>query len=170
MLPLVHFVHGKVSGPWGRKITYLADIARANGCEAESVDYAGSADPTARADKLVAACADQSRPTILVGSSMGGWVATAASNQIRPLGLFLLAPAFYLPGYSDISPFCKPDNIEVVHGWRDEVIPYANSVRFGFQQSCAVHFVDDNHRLEGKLEIIGNYFTLFLQRILCVNK
>jgi predicted esterase len=164
MKPLVHFVHGKESGPWGSKITYLAEIAHANGCDVESLDYSGMDDPQARADKLVAACADHNRPLILVGSSMGGWVATAASNQVKPTGLFLLAPAFYLPGYPDVSPLCPAANIEVVHGWRDDVIPYANSVRFGYQQHCIVHLVDDDHRLGGTLEIIGDHFNSFLQR------
>ena len=166
MSTLVHFVHGKESGPWGSKFSHLASIARDQGCAIESLDYAGIADPQARADKLVAACADQVRPLILVGSSMGGWVATAASNQVKPLGLFLLAPAFYLPAYPDVSPLCAPDNIEVIHGWRDEVIPYAHSVQFGRQQGCTVHLLDDDHRLGARLDTIGGYFTLFLQRLL----
>ncbi len=170
MQPLVHFVHGKVSGPWGGKITYLADIARKHGCDAESLDFSGMDDPQARANKLVAACINQSRPLILIGSSMGAWVVTAASDQIKPMGLFLLAPAFYATGYPDVTPLCPPDNIEVIHGWRDAVIPYANSVRFGCQFSCTVHLVDDDHRLGATLENTGNYFTLFLQRLLRTKK
>ncbi|MES2538264.1 MAG: alpha/beta hydrolase [Pseudomonadota bacterium] len=166
MQPLVHFAHGKESGPWGSKIIHLAAIARVNGCDVESLDYAGIDDPQVRADKLVAACAGESRPLILVGSSMGGWVVTAASNQVKPLGLFLLAPAFYLPGYPDVSPRCAAGNIEVVHGWRDEVIPFANSVRFGEGQGCVVHLVEDDHRLGGVLEMIGGYFEIFLRRML----
>ena len=34
----VVFSHGKESGPWGTKIAALADIARAEGYEVESVD------------------------------------------------------------------------------------------------------------------------------------
>jgi alpha-beta hydrolase superfamily lysophospholipase len=36
---------------------------------------------------------------VLMGSSMGAYVATVAAETIKPSGLFLLAPAFYLPGY-----------------------------------------------------------------------
>jgi pimeloyl-ACP methyl ester carboxylesterase len=171
MQALVHFVHGKESGPWGSKITRLAGVARNNGCDVASLDYAGIADPQRRADHLVAVCASQSRPLVLVGSSMGGWVATRAASQLtqlKPLGLFLLAPAFYLPSYPDLGLElnCAPDRIELVHGWRDDIIPYANSVRFGQQHGSTVHLVDDDHRLGARLETIAGYFALFLQRVL----
>lgn len=171
MKALVHFVHGKESGSWGSKITRFAGVARDNGCDVASLDYAGIADPQRRADHLVAVCARQSRPLVLVGSSMGGWVATKAATQLahlNPLGLFLLAPAFYLPGYPDIDPQlnCAPDRIELVHGWRDDIIPFDNSVRFGRQHGCTVHLVDDDHRLGARLETIAGYFALFLQRVL----
>ena len=44
----VVFSHGKESGPWGRKITALAEVARAEGYEAHSVDYRGIEEPRAR--------------------------------------------------------------------------------------------------------------------------
>ena len=37
----VVFSHGQESGPWGRKISALADVARSEGYEAHSVDYRG---------------------------------------------------------------------------------------------------------------------------------
>lgn len=166
MKPLVHFAHGKESGPWGSKITHLAQIARDHGCDVDSLDYSGIVDPSRRAYKLVAACINETRPLILVGSSMGGWVATEASRQLKPLGLFLLAPAFYLPGYPETAPICEPGNIEVVHGWRDDVILFEHSIRFGRSQACTVHLVDDDHRLAEKLDELGRYFALFLERIL----
>jgi hypothetical protein len=52
MQALVHFVHGKESGPWGSKISRLADVARGNGCDVASLDYSGLPDPQARADHL----------------------------------------------------------------------------------------------------------------------
>jgi predicted esterase len=165
MKPIIHFAHGKESGPWGSKISHLAQIARNHGCDVESLDYSGILDPSARADKLVAACANETRRLILVGSSMGGWVVTEASQQLKPVGLFLLAPAFYLPGYPETSPACAPGNIEVVHGWRDEVILFEHSIRFGRHHACTVHLVDDDHRLSEKLDDVAGYFALFLERI-----
>ncbi|MGH8540495.1 MAG: alpha/beta hydrolase, partial [Stenotrophobium sp.] len=36
---LVCFAHGKESGPWGTKITHLAEVARGHGYEVMSPDY-----------------------------------------------------------------------------------------------------------------------------------
>ena len=49
----VVFSHGQESGPWGRKISALAEIARSEGYEAHSVDYRGIDLPRARVAKLV---------------------------------------------------------------------------------------------------------------------
>ena len=162
---MIHFVHGKESGPWGSKITYLAKIARDLGYDVESLDYSGIDDPHDRVQKLVAAASDQSRPLILVGSSMGGWVATAASQQLIVEGLFLLAPAFYLPGYPDVTPKCDSDRIEVVHGFDDDVILYEHSLRFGRRFSTTLHLINDDHRLGNRLDLIGEYFANFLSRL-----
>jgi predicted alpha/beta hydrolase len=37
----VVFSHGQESGPWGRKISALAEVARSEGYDAHSVDYRG---------------------------------------------------------------------------------------------------------------------------------
>ena len=76
----VVFSHGKESGPWGTKIAALADIARAEGYEVESVDYRGIEDPHARVTRLLAYCRDFQGRLVLVGSSMGGHVSTAGSR------------------------------------------------------------------------------------------
>ena len=68
----VLFSHGQESGPWGTKIRAMADMVRELGCEADSIDYQGMADPGARVDRLVTACRDLDDTLILVGSSMGG--------------------------------------------------------------------------------------------------
>ena len=97
--PLVCFSHGKESGPWGTKIAAMADLARDRGLAVESIDYRGMDDPLARVEKLVGHCAPLDRPLVLVGSSMGGHVAAAASARLPGVeGLFLLAPAFFMPG------------------------------------------------------------------------
>jgi hypothetical protein len=48
--PMLIFSHGQESGPWGTKINAMADTARDLGCEIDSVDYQGIADPTARVE------------------------------------------------------------------------------------------------------------------------
>ena len=93
----VYFNHGKESGPWGTKITALAAIARQKGFRVVSLDYSNRLDPDIRVEELLNLRLPDSEFTVLVGSSMGGYVATVASQIITPVGLFLMAPAFYLP-------------------------------------------------------------------------
>ena len=52
----VVFSHGQEAGPWGRKITALAEVARAEGYDAHSVDYRGIDEPRARVARLVEFC------------------------------------------------------------------------------------------------------------------
>ena len=47
------FSHGKDSEPWGRKITGLAEIARTEGYDVDSVDYRGIDTPRDRVAKLI---------------------------------------------------------------------------------------------------------------------
>ena len=46
---------------------------------------------------------------ILVGSSMGGYVSTVASVSLKPAGLFLMAPAFYMPIGREQNPIVRAD-------------------------------------------------------------
>ena len=95
------FSHGKESGPWGSKITALAEIARKsafpNSIDVESIDYTGTADPDERVELLGKSL--NRDDLVLVGSSMGGYVSAVAAQQYAVRGLFLMAPAFYMPGY-----------------------------------------------------------------------
>ena len=50
----VVFSHGLESGPWGDKISAMADVARSEGFEVESVDYRGITDPGDRFTRLLA--------------------------------------------------------------------------------------------------------------------
>ena len=68
----VVFSHGKDSGPWGTKITALAETARGEGYEVESVDYRGVELPADRVTRLADVCKNLHGELVLVGSSMGG--------------------------------------------------------------------------------------------------
>ncbi|HTW37321.1 MAG TPA: hypothetical protein VMD49_01985, partial [Steroidobacteraceae bacterium] len=52
----VVFSHGQDGTPWGRKITALADTARSEGYEPESVDYRGIDSPRERIARLMEFC------------------------------------------------------------------------------------------------------------------
>lgn len=158
----VVFSHGKESGPWGTKISALADIARAEGYEVESVDYRGIDDPHARVTRLLAYCRDFQGRLVLVGSSMGGHVSTAGSRLLRTAGLFLMAPAFYVPGYEDLTPKPADCPVTIVHGWRDDVVPVESSIRFAREHGSSLHVLDTDHRMQDKIREIGYYFEYFL--------
>jgi len=164
--PYVCFSHGRDSGPWGAKIAAMADLARDRDLEVDSVDYRGIHDPAARVDKLVAHCAPLRRPLVLVGSSMGGHVAAAAAMQLPDVrGLFLIAPAFFVPGYEDLTPVPKAGRITIVHGWRDDVIPAAHSVRFAALHRAELHLIDGDHRLTEHIFEINRFFNWFLDDV-----
>ncbi len=160
----VCFSHGKESGPWGTKIEALAEVARAAGWDVVSLDYQGMNDPDERVAKLDAWCAEQTDPYVLVGSSMGGHVATAAANRkgIHACGLFLMAPAFYMAGYEQLTPKPPLCPVTIVHGWRDDVVAWQNSACFAEPAHCKLVLVDDDHRLIDQLPAVCAEFGLFL--------
>ncbi len=161
----VIFSHGKESGPWGTKIRAMADRVRSLGCEADSVDYQGIADPAERVEKLIRECAGIEGPLLLVGSSMGGHVATAAAEAVGAVGLFVLAPAYFMKGYEGLTPQPPKLPICIVHGWRDDIVPVENSIRFASDCGATVHLVDGDHRLTGNIEEINEYLRLFIEKI-----
>ncbi len=161
-MTVVIFSHGQESGPWGTKIRAMAAVAKDLGCKVDSIDYQGIADPTERVAKLLRECAEITEPLILVGSSMGGHVATAAADTLGAAGLFVLAPAFYMEGYEDLTPSPPAMHICIVHGWHDEIVPVENSIRFARTCSATLHLVDGGHRLTANLAEINEYLTQFI--------
>jgi pimeloyl-ACP methyl ester carboxylesterase len=163
--PAVYFSHGQESGPWGSKIQSMAATVKELGCRAESVDYQGIADPTERVNKLLAECASVEEPLVLVGSSMGGHVATAAAAKVGAIGLFVLAPAYYMPGYESLTPPAPDVPIAIVHGWNDDVVPVENSIRFARQCNASLHILDAGHRLTSRIDDINHLLTRFIENL-----
>ena len=161
----VVFSHGKESGPWGSKITAMAAVVRDLGVAVESVDYRGLDDPSVRVKKLTAAGAELKDPVVLVGSSMGGHVSAAAASRLKPRGLFLLAPAFYMAGYEQYTPQEVDCPTAIVHGWRDDIVPVANSIRWAEAHGAALHILPSDHRLEDKIGEICRLLRDFLAEL-----
>jgi alpha-beta hydrolase superfamily lysophospholipase len=164
-VPAVYFSHGQESGPWGTKIKVMAEVVRELGCRAESIDYQGIADPTERVEKLVACCDGVTEPLVLVGSSMGGHVATAAAARVKAVGLFVLAPAFYMEGYEHLTPPAPAIPITIVHGWDDDIVPVENSIKFAKACNATLHLVDGGHRLTANLDEITDYLRGFIHNL-----
>lgn len=164
MQKLVIYNHGKDSIPWGEKALALAEVAKDRGFMFISPDYQLSNDPERRVEQLLSIDLSAYRKIVLVGSSMGAYVATVAADVIKPHGLFLIAPAFYLPGYlhNEFQP--SASRIEVFHGWRDDVVPPENAWRFCKIHKATLHMLDADHRLLSALPFMAERFDKFLGR------
>mgnify|MGYP000441564696 CR=1 FL=1 len=166
---LVCFAHGKESGPWGIKISHLAEVARRRGCEVVSPDYSHTHDPHARVAQLLELAPqfrlDTGRTLVLAGSSMGGLVSAMACAALKPRALLLLAPALYFPGYDD-EPAGIPALCSVVHGWHDDIVPVDRAIRFARTNSAALHLLNSGHTLNDQLPALELLFDDLLRRAL----
>lgn len=162
----VIFSHGQESGPWGTKIRAMAELVKGLGYAADSIDYQGIADPTERVEKCLRECAGIDDDIVLVGSSMGGHVATAAAAEVGAAGLFVLAPAYFMEGYEELTPPPPEMPICIVHGWHDEIVPVDNSIRYARNCGATLHLVDGDHRLTANLGEITEYLRYFLKNII----
>lgn len=166
-MALVCFSHGKDSGPNATKISALREVANSQGHNTISVDYRGMPEPEPRIKKLISSAGDTSQPLILVGSSMGGYVSLHACHSLTPIGLFLIAPAVYMPGYESIYIPPKECHTEIYHGWNDDIVPVDNVIRFAGENQLELSLLKDDHRLSLSLPLLLKRFAYFLER--CVH-
>lgn len=160
------FSHGKESGPRGFKIKRLSLIAKAEGFSTESIDYRGISDPYDRINKLMRILeTEHENNIILAGSSMGAFVSIIASEYTNPAGLFLMAPAVYIQGYEYPKMNPKAANIEVVHGWNDEIVPADNVYKFCRRYSLNLKILNDKHNLQNCIDELECIFKDFLVRV-----
>ncbi|SFG96375.1 alpha/beta hydrolase [Neptunomonas qingdaonensis] len=157
----VYFSHGKESGPWGSKIKRLANMAKEHGCSVESIDYSDLSDPDLRVERLVSVLKEVEGDVLLVGSSMGGYVSLVAAEQVNAKGIFLLAPALFMAGYKKQN-YTNKTQIEIVHGWSDDVIPPENSITFAKDVNCSLHLIAGDHRLNSSIAVVEKLFSQFL--------
>jgi pimeloyl-ACP methyl ester carboxylesterase len=158
----VVFSHGQESGPWGRKISALAEVARSEGYETESVDYRGIDTPRERITRLADFCKELQGDLVLVGSSLGGYVAVASASLLHARGVFLMAPALYLEGLPELRAGVLDCPAAIVHGWGDDVVPYAHSMRFAQHYGAALHLLNADHRLHSQIRVLRYLFEYFL--------
>jgi pimeloyl-ACP methyl ester carboxylesterase len=162
MKKLLIYSHGKDSSPWGEKTSAFADVAQSQGYQVESPDYRGQPDPDQRVSLLLATNWREFEQVVLVGSSMGAYVSAVAAETIKPAGLFLLAPAFYLPGYHRTVFSVPTDRTRVYHGWRDDIVPPENAWRFCREYRIRLTLLDTDHRLMSELPFLTQEFERFL--------
>lgn len=158
---IVLFSHGQESGPWGTKITALAQDAQDAGLAVDSLDYRGMPDPAERARKLIARMGDCREEILLAGSSMGGYVAVAAAQAQPAAGLFLMAPALAVPDWPPLGKTVDAPAF-VVHGWQDEIVPLEWNLDFARINKARLHLLHAGHSLTEALDDIRALFRLFI--------
>lgn len=169
-MPLhICFAHGKESGPWGNKGQLLSKIANDRGHEYSALNYLSADDPDnpeARVRMLYDYLNEMNIPQkelVLVGSSMGGYVVTRASQKFPAAGLFLMAPAFGLEKYPMQWPELNATHKFIMHGLFDSVIPWMNSNQVSQDADCQIHLLADDHRLGDSQNFIEEDFIAFLK-------
>lgn len=162
---LVCFAHGMESGPWGTKITHLAALATKRGWQTISPDFSFTKNPQERVQFLLKNPPEANvKPLVLVGSSMGAYVAAHACAKLKPTALFLMAPAFYFPGW-DEEPEGLPANTVVVHGWKDDVVPVDAALKFAQAHQAELHMLNSEHTLADQLPMLAVLFEDLLRRV-----
>ena len=164
----VVFSHGKESGPMGSKIQRLMEEANRFGLKTISVDYRNCASASERVALLNDTLKQLDAPpqqVVLVGSSMGGYVSTVVANNLPVAGLFLMAPALWMPAEEYTIQSYQPltSKVEITHGFNDDVVPCENSIRFAREhEGTVLHLVPDDHRLRASLDFLACQFRRFI--------
>jgi alpha/beta superfamily hydrolase len=161
----VYFAHGQEGSPDGIKIRRLRAVAERMGFQTHSLDYRHIDDPEGRVDHLLANCKRGKGALVLAGSSMGAYVSAAASAQLRPEGLFLLAPALGIPGFGRPEVVPQAQHIELVHAWEDEVVAVDYVLQYARQHKLKLHLLSGDHRLHEAMPEIEILFENFLKKI-----
>ncbi len=92
-------------------------------------------------------------------------MATAAAADVGAAGLFVLAPAYFMAGYEELTPDPPAIPTVIVHGWHDDIVPVENSIRFAAMGSATLHVLDGDHRLTANIGAINDYLEQFLRQL-----
>ena len=164
-MSVVFFLHGLESGPDGLKIQAMREVAQREGWRAEAPDFRGMSDPEVRT-RYLRSLLPRSEPILLVGSSLGGYVAAQAAasesaSDVLIQGLFLLCPAFDLPGYPLTRPMqpLRGDTVRIVHGRHDSVVPLTHSERAARDWQCPLLVTEDEHPLHASIDLITSWLS-----------
>lgn len=157
----IYFLHGKNKTPQDLKLVSLANIAHSFGYQVLMIDDTDTKNPNIRAKRLLDRLKSKEE-VLLVGGSMGGYASVFASSFLHVKGMFLLAPALYLDGYDEFDLPLQCQNITIVHGMDDEVVPVENSIQFAKKTGAILHIISDGHALNGDLVTLEVLFDQFL--------
>ena len=150
----VYWLHGLDAAPMGMKSTAIATMLKQRGVEFKAPDFRGMDDPDQRVGHFLNVLEEQKEPPVVVGSSLGGYVAAATALQREFRAVLLLCPALYFPGTSvrDYSALKCPATL--IHGWQDALIPPEDSFKFAREHHAVLHLVDADHQLSGQVDFV----------------
>ena len=162
----VFLSHGLESGPNSTKIeTLRAEAETFQDVKAIALDHRSSKDPAVRLEQMKAAIAEAGATldrTILVGSSMGGWVCAQTSAHSPVLGCFLMAPALAMEAYPESSPGIQALHTQIIHGWHDDVVPPMPVIELAHKQHLPLLALPDGHRLQNSIPRLVVEFRRFM--------
>ena len=102
----------------------------------ESIDYRGIDDPAERVRKLIDIGREAGRAAGAGGLEPGRPCIRRRRRGAKARGLFLLAPAFYMPGFEQYTPQDVDCPALIVHGWHDDIVPVAEQHPLGARAPC----------------------------------
>lgn len=148
-LPVVYFLHGLESGPFGSKSRALREIMNL-----QAPDFQGM-DIEERLEKAMSLLAlEENHSVVLIGSSLGGLLTTLLWSRMPEKigGLLLLVPAWERADLSHIQAL--PPNTEVILSEDEEVLSFEAQIEMCRNWQTKPIMVKDTHRLAGSMEII----------------
>lgn len=159
--------HGRGGSPNDKIIAHLAREGEKHGCTCERIDDQDTQNPDTRAARLVERIEKGQENVILVGFSMGGYACVLAAERCAEVrGLFLIAPGLFLPRYQQSRYRHDLPNLEIVHGWDDDVVLYEHSLRFARDSNAPLHLLPGDHLLHAQIPELRQIFACYLQRII----
>ncbi len=158
--------HGLESGPQATKVTALARVAAEQGWASIRPDYLdldATHDPLQISRRIGRALEQTPREGRVVfgGSSMGAYTSGLASLARACDGLFLIALPVAIEGYPKVFDAARVPTV-LVHGWRDELCPVDDAIKFARARGDTLHLVDDTHRLVDHVEYCAEAFRQLL--------
>ena len=171
MTPTVYILHGRDSSPQSLKTLHLSAAAKQCGWKVVAPDFSSTKDPDERVRVFLEVTRQEEHAKrVIVGSSMGGYVALVASEVLKPAALLLLAPAINIPGYKETQLVPVADETTIVHGWNDALIEPASVLSFADKHRTTLHMVNDDHTLKQTIPFIETVFTDILKRCCPVSR
>lgn len=159
--------HGRGLNAQSKDMYYLGKTAENLGFEIHKINDELIQNPTIRKEKLSALIANENDELILAGFSMGAYTSLMVAGEYlqKIKGLFLIAPALYIPHYPQDNYPTVP-NTMIIHGWKDSVVPVEHSIQYAEKHSAELIILNNAHTFlaQPELNILCGYFELFLKR------